>query len=146
MKNKRSSFTLVETVVAMAIMCGILLIPAINYHRQIAIQKEKIFLTEFRNNWNQQLKYSLLNNNTSIVYFDVSQKKQFIRFVRYPHMKENDQYLPDTLKIINDKKVITIHQDGSVSPQTIAFKSRLNSKVYKFKVQMEWGQLIYEKT
>ncbi|NUF98483.1 hypothetical protein GYW21_06850 [Lactobacillus mellis] len=37
-------------------------------------------------------------------------------------------------------------KSGEVTPQTIIFVSAATNQEYRFKVQMQWGELIEEKT
>ncbi|MBA1435319.1 type II secretion system protein, partial [Lactobacillus bombi] len=60
--KSQKAFTLIEAVISLGIICGVLLIPSINYQQQLVVQQEKLALLEFQNNWHNLVNDSFLYN------------------------------------------------------------------------------------
>ncbi|NVY97096.1 hypothetical protein HU830_08175 [Lactobacillus sp. DCY120] len=143
-QSRMGAFTLVEAVITLSLICGILLIPGINYQRQLEIQQEKIALANFESNWNSTVKAAYLNHSLVIVQVNNSQHDILFR-VFSQQIQSYHQHLPQSLACYSKKVLIKI-KPNSVQPQTIRFYSKLTGNNYYYRIQMKWGRLLVQKS
>ena len=119
------AFTLVETIVTLAIVCLLVLMPTL-YVKNI---KEQIILDsttrQIRSTINKYLHRSTVEKKSYFLsYFDNNSSIQIME----PHQVS--------------KVYLNLSNRGTISPRTITVKS--GSKEKKIKIQMTWGRMVEE--
>ncbi|MCT6844314.1 MAG: hypothetical protein M3Z88_05860 [Bombilactobacillus mellifer] len=144
--SRHRAFTLVETIIALNLICWLIIIPSIDLGQQWQIQQEKLFLLKFQSNWNWSLKRAFLEKSNCVVEFNSAQ--HIITFRDYrPQTPNVNLTLPKTLNAsLKRNNKLTIHADGSVEPTTIYFVSQLTKRRYTYTVQKHWGRLFETQT
>lgn len=140
----RYAFTLIESLITLTIVCIVLLLPTIDYRQQLELQQEKLALLAFQSNWHNWINDSFLYHEVRII--SVNQQTHCLKFID-PNdpPRSYEQHLPRQLDCRLSRNFIRI-KSGEVTPQTIIFVSAATNQEYRFKVQMQWGELIEEKT
>jgi len=107
--SRHRAFTLVETIIALNLICWLIIIPSIDLGQQWQIQQEKLFLLKFQSNWNWSLKRAFLEKSNCVVEFNSAQ--HIITFRDYrPQTPNVNLTLPKTLNAsLKRNNKLTIH-------------------------------------
>jgi len=149
MRDVRTGFTLLETVISLAIICLLVIISITNLKDYQARVEEKQAIEWFKNNFKNTMNYSYLNKKSASMHLD--SKENTIEFVATGISIERKYYkkrvLPDSLRLTQEGDVkYLISKSGQSAPITISFTSKLTKKIYSYKIQLGWGEIIEEKT
>jgi competence protein ComGD len=131
---KRSSFTLVETVIVFAIVLLVITLtsPSLTRSRQSAAERQ--FFTRLKSCWeletnrarNEHRRMSIFTNDQQMIIGNKVVK------------------MPATLSA-PDFAVLNVYDDGFTSPHTRVFYSKVDRSRYVVKIQMGWGGYRVEK-
>lgn len=135
--KKTRGFTLIETVVTLAVVCLLVLMPTL-YVKNI---KEQVVL----DNSTRQVKTTI---NKYLHLATVKKKSYFLSYfdnnssiqIKEPH-KVSQVYLDKHIKVYNFDNLY-ISNRGTISPRTITIKNGKKEK--KIKIQMTWGRMVEE--
>lgn len=144
MSKVRNGFTLLETVIGLTIFCALTLISLNNLKDYQARVEEKQALEWFKDTFKSAYNRAYLQNHASkliiqdkneIIYDVDKNGKNFGRHI--------SRKLPKTLTVSeNSFNEYNIHAKGDSGSVTIRFQSTLTHKVYEYKIQMGWGEII----
>ncbi|GAB5052738.1 competence type IV pilus minor pilin ComGD [Pediococcus ethanolidurans] len=138
MRQSKSGFTLIETLVVLSIIAFIFTFGHLTFKTVIEQQEEKQFWAKFDDDWKRYEQFANSEGVVTYITFDKSKRK--IRFNPLKTFnKENSEIsLPKTLSLFSNQEV-KIGSDGYVKPQTIAFQSEVNKCTYRLTIQLGWG-------
>lgn len=138
----RNGFTLLETVIVLAIFSLTMAVSLYNLRDYQAKVEEKQALEWFKNNFKNTFNYCYLNTTSGS--FSINQEEHFILFqIRDRPGKFRKLYLPKTL-VVNESRnhLYNVYLSGQAAPITIEFDSTLTHHKYIYKIQMGWGEII----
>lgn len=144
MDASRRGFTLIETVIGLAIVCSLLVVSVWNLKDYQARIEEKESLEWFENSFKNEMNYSYLNQKPA--YLKI--RDNHIIFGRYAISGKvvlKKKILPQTLRNTNGPIDYFIGRSGQSGPKTIIFESNLTHRKSEYRIQMGWGEII-EKT
>ncbi len=131
--KKTRGFTLIETVVTLAVVCLLVLMPTL-YVKNI---KEQVVLDNSTRQVKSTInKYLHLATVKKKSYFDNNSSIQ----IKEPH-KVLQVYLDKHIRVYNFDNLY-ISNRGTISPRTITIKNGKKEK--KIKIQMTWGRMVEE--
>ncbi|AXQ18887.1 type II secretion system protein [Lactobacillus johnsonii] len=135
--KKTRGFTLIETVVTLAVVCLLVLMPTL-YVKNI---KEQVVLDnstrQVKSTINKYLHLATVKKRSYFLsYFDNNSSIQ----IREPH-KVSQVYLDKHIRVYNFDNLY-ISNRGTISPRTITIKN--DKKENKIKIQMTWGRMVEE--
>lgn len=150
MTRKRSAFTLLETTIALSIVCFLVAISTWNLKDYQAKVAERQSLNWFRSTFKSAMNYAYLHNRPVELAIDAT-KGNIIFVLRNKHYEPGTAKkltLPKTLKIIskNNQTDYYIHKMGDNQTFKIRFQSQIDQKIYDFKVLTSWGEIIETQT
>lgn len=137
----RFGFTLVESVIALAIFCSIIFATSLGVKNYQARVDEKQSMQQFKNVFKNTLDEAFLTKRD----YNVALKKE--EHSALFKSNDTDSYkvlvkFPDTVNYIQSNSTIQIRRNGLIKPQTIRFHSDLTNINYVYVVQMNWGEII----
>ncbi|WP_125715004.1 type II secretion system protein [Companilactobacillus kedongensis] len=137
----RLGFTLVESVIALAIFCSIIFATSLGVKNYQARVDEKQSMQQFKNVFKNTLDEAFLTKRD----YNVALKKE--EHSALFKSNDTDSYkvlvkFPDTVNYIQSNSTIQIRRNGLIKPQTIRFHSDLTNINYVYVVQMNWGEII----
>ncbi|MGR3741433.1 type II secretion system protein [Companilactobacillus sp. DQM5] len=138
-KVNRNGFTLIETTVALFILTLIFAIPMNSYSKFNNNLSKSTFISEFKSNWNYSLVNSKINQATILVH--LNKTTQDITFKNSIWKKKI--IVPKNF-YLESSGTVKIGSDGTVRPFTMAIRDLDTNKLLKFKVQMDWGEIIVD--
>lgn len=138
----RNGFTLLETVIVLAIFSLTMAVSLYNLRDYQAKVEEKQALEWFKNNFKNTFNYCYLNGTSG--FLNLEPENHAIRFQLMDHPgKHKKLILPKTLSVKESKlKRYVIYLSGQAAPITITFQSKLTHREYIYKIQMGWGEII----
>ncbi|WP_244087660.1 competence type IV pilus minor pilin ComGD [Companilactobacillus sp. RD055328] len=139
MRKENKAFTLLEMVIALVIITMFLLIPLSSYNKIENNLQKVIFFNEVKTAWSYSLIQSKIHHDNVRFKFDASNQ-----LIIYDQIGSNDKKkmsLPKGIHLETTRSVV-IDRDGTVRPFTIAFYDTDTQKLIKYKIQMEWGEII----
>ncbi len=150
--KKTRGFTLIETVVTLAVVCLLVLMPTL-YVKNI---KEQVVLDnstrQVKSTINKYLHLATVKKKSTINKYlhlaTVKKKSYFLSYfdnnssiqIREPH-KVSQVYLDKHIRVYNFDNLY-ISNRGTISPRTITIKN--DKKENKIKIQMTWGRMVEE--
>ncbi|WP_413627180.1 type II secretion system protein [Fructilactobacillus vespulae] len=143
-KGKKQGFTLVESLVVLAISAITILV--IIFSTAIVKQNsygERVFWNVFNEKWNGAIQKS--RNDKKIVRVEFSTSNRVI-FSSYDNRRLNRDVLPMPQGLKTEKwNEIVINEDGYVKPQTVVwFSENSNTRIWQ-KFQLGWGTYNFER-
>ncbi len=147
MNTRRSAFTLLETVIGLFIICSLVTISSWNLKGYQAQVEEKQSIEWFKNTFKNTMNSCFLTKKVGGLKIDKN-KNQLMFSVPRPDgtHKVLKKTFPQNLEIISKKNDFDISNNGQISPLTIKFESKLTKKIYAYKIQMGWGEIIETST
>lgn len=132
---KQRAFTLLESVIVLAIVALILLItsPAMQKSRQAAAERQ--FFTRLRLCWDAETNWARVNHQHIVI------KKRGQRMI----VGQKVLSIPTTLSANSGFVDLEVTTNGFTAPQTRALYSSIDRSVYLLKIQMGWGGYRIEK-
>ena len=126
---KRRAFTLLESVIVLAIVTLILVMtsPAMKKSRQAAAERQ--FFTHLRLCWDLEVNWARANHQQIVI------KKRGRQMI----VGHKVLTIPPTLSANSGFGDLDVSANGFTSPQTRALYSSIDRGVYLFKIQMGWG-------
>lgn len=149
MQVRKAGFTLLETTIALFIVCSMVVISTWNLKDYQAKVSEKETLTWFKDNFKSAMNYSYIHNRAAGFQVETTSKKLIFNFDkrnvgRAPVKKIT---LPKTLTIVyKDSDDYSINKLGDNQTFKIGFKSAIDQKTYNFVVLTNWGEIIEKQT
>lgn len=137
MKRGVKAFTLIESLVVLAIitMLFLLIVPTANRSKQASAERQ--FWSDWRVQWQAaQTRAKVANQSTSVVYQPDSHRFEFSWLAS--HRQTESVVVPSTL-VVDFFPRIQILANGYVRPQTIRLHSTLTKQQYQIRVQLGWG-------
>ncbi|MFD1417878.1 type II secretion system protein [Companilactobacillus keshanensis] len=137
----RFGFTLVESVIALAIFCSIVFATSLGVRNYQARVDEKQSMQQFKNVFKNTLNEAFLTQRYYNITISKSSHSALFK------TNDDDSYkvrvkFPDTVNFLQSKSTIQIRRNGLIKPQTIKFHSDLTNINYVYVVQMNWGEII----
>nr|WP_269083226.1 type II secretion system protein [Companilactobacillus kimchiensis] len=146
MQRSRSGFTLLETVISLAIFCTLAAVSIYNLKDYQAKVEERQAISWFKNTFTETLNYGYLNKRAA--KFQWFTDSNTIKFISNGSLAGQQKYykkkkLPATLRINSNAAIdYGIADSGVAPPMSIQFHSTLTNKDYSYKVQFGWGEII----
>lgn len=137
MKRRVKAFTLLESLVVLAIitMLFLLILPPANRSKQASAEWQ--FWSDLRVQWQAaQARAKVAHRSTTVVYEPDSHRFEF--FWLTSHRQTESVAVPSTL-VVDSYPRIQILTNGYVRPQTIRLHSTLTNQQYQIRVQLGWG-------
>lgn len=144
MDTGKRGFTLIETIIGLAIVCGLIAVSVWNLKDYQARIEEKEGLEWFQNSFKNEMNHSYLFHKKANLRIREN-KITFIRYAANGKAILKKKTLPKTLKNTNGPIDYFIGESGQSGPRTIIFTSQLTHRKYEYRIQMGWGEII-EKT
>lgn len=151
--KKRRAFTLLETIISLTIFCSLVIVSFSNIGNYYQRVQEHQAIEQFKNTFNSAFNYCYLNKKTIKLYFNRKENSIEINISNSKRTnlinertKIREIKFPKTLKIVKFQQQYTIHNTGFAAPMTIELKSQLTNKVYLYKIQMGWGEIVESST
>lgn len=144
MDTSRQGFTLIETVIGLAIVCSLLVVSVWNLKDYQARIEERESLEWFKNSFKNEMNYSYLNRKPA--YLKI--RGDHVTFGRHAVNGKiilKKKIFPKSLRNTNGPIDYFIGKSGQSAPKTIIFESKLTHRKYEYRIQMGWGEII-EKT
>ena len=137
----RNGFTLLETVIVLAIFSLTMAVSLYNLRDYQAKVEEKQALEWFKNNFKNTFNYCFLYQRVEELQINNYHKISFVSIDG--HRKNHILKLPKTLSVsASDNKKYFIYDSGQAPPITITFQSKLTHREYIYKIQMGWGEIV----
>lgn len=137
MKRRVNAFTLLESLVVLAIitMLFLLIVPTANRSKQASDERQ--FWSDLRVQWQAaQARAKVAHQSTSVAYEPDSHRFVFSWLASHRQAESVD--VPPTL-VVDFYPRIQIFANGYVRPQTIRLHSTLTKQQYQIRVQLGWG-------
>lgn len=134
---KQQAFTLLETVIVMAIVTMLLCLitPLASRSKQEASERQ--FWSDLQVQW--QAAQTRAKVNHQITFIEPQDQSKLIEFSWVDHQYHHATVkLPSTL-VLDHFPDIKMLETGFVSPQTARFHSSLTHKKYEMRIQLGWG-------
>ncbi|WP_311408319.1 hypothetical protein [Liquorilactobacillus uvarum] len=134
MRNKQPAFSLIETIVVLALSVFTLLLIARPLESSISVLQERIFWQSFKQTWTREIisstkfikVHTIIFKNKKIIFSEQNNKKVTVE-------------LPKTMTIRRYES-INVNDTGSISGRTIIVDSTLQDKPYYILIQLGWGK------
>jgi len=149
MRRLRSGFTLLETVIGLAIVCAMALIATWNLKDYQINVEEKQAVEWFKNNFKTAFNYAYLNNNAATLNVNAESNRLVFTYNRNVGNRsiKLKRVFPKTLQIWSNETQYTISNDGRARGNVVIdFTSTKTGHKYSYEIQMGWGELIETKT
>lgn len=138
--RRRRGFTLVESVLTLAIVVIISVLPVMQFRNVQQKMLEATFFQQFNQQWEQARLLAVTRHQAVLVHFQTN----YVRFYSGQSGWQWERYLtlPTGLRVA--EKTLQISTSGQTSPQTLYFKSDYFNRFKTIKPQMGWGD--YDET
>lgn len=137
----RRAFTLLETVVSLAIFCSLTIFSIYNLKDYQARVEERQYLQWFKDSFKSTFNYCYLHNTGGRMVFD--KKRIIFHTSQDDKTKTQSKKIPKSLKITSGTRAnYTINNSGEATAATITVESNLSHKKIFYKIQMNWGEII----
>lgn len=132
---KRRGFTLIESVLTLAIVVIISVLPVMQFRSAQQKMLETTFFQQFNQQWEQARLLAVTRQQAVLVHFQTN----YVRFYSDQPDWQWERYLtlPTGLRVA--EKTLRITASGQSSPQTLYFKSDYFNRLKTIKPQMGWG-------
>jgi len=145
--QSRKAFTLLETVISLAIVCSLAAISIYNLKDYQARADEKQAIIWFKNTFKNTFNYCYLNDKGALILLDPKENTIEFSPTAGSGMKHQIRKLPTTLKLGSNSHLrYTIYGSGQGGSMSLKFLSTLTHKTYTYKIQMGWGEIIESET
>mgnify|MGYP003600983092 CR=1 FL=1 len=137
MKKEVEAFTLLESLVVLAIitMLFLLVVPTANRSKQASAERQ--FWSDLHVHWQAaQARAKVAHQSTSVVYEPDSHRFEFSWLAS--RRQTETVAVPSTL-VVDFYPRIQILANGYVRPQTLRLHSTLTKQQYQIRVQLGWG-------
>lgn len=138
--KQRPGFTLVESILTLAIVVLLSVLPVIQFQSVQQKMLEATFFQQFNQQWEQARLLALTHQQVVLVHFQTN----YIRFYSTQPDWQWEQRLTLPKDLCVASKTLRISASGQTSPQTLYFKSLYFNQFKIIKPQMGWG--VYDET
>lgn len=140
---KMCAFTLLEAIIALSLTITLVLIPTLTWHHCEKKITTTLFKRELISNWESLRQTCYVNNCNGHLKTGAHYQSLDFIVIQNGHLVTKSIKVPAHLKMARCCDIF-IRKRHAVTPTTLSFVDRQTNTIMHFKIQMGWGNILYE--